>query len=290
MRARGSPADPVEASAASERLTGLGLRPSSGWVPEQPAVIQQTEVADPAPAPPPIHPSPAASAPSSVGELLRSAAAERAPIWAGGMIERATVGSVVTAVVVVLLIVIGGVMFIHRHSSSSGPLYSSSSYSGAAANSPAPDPVGSTATDASSIVVDVGGRVRKPGLVTLPAGARVADAIDAAGGPLRQRELNRIDLAQRVTDGQLLLVGVDTTTPAPSAATGASAATPAGPISLSTATIDELETLPGVGPVTAQKIIDWRTAHSGFTSVEQLQQVPGIGPAHYAEISPLVAP
>jgi competence protein ComEA len=150
--------------------------------------------------------------------------------------------------------------------------------------------VASAATDATSIVVDVGGRVRKPGLVTLPAGARVADAIDAAGGPLHPRELDRIDLAQRVADGQLLLVGVAPATADPNAATGSSTSGPTGPISLSAASIDVLETLPGVGPVTAQKIIDWRSAHGGFSSVEQLQQVPGIGPAHYAEISPLVTP
>jgi competence protein ComEA len=146
-------------------------------------------------------------------------------------------------------------------------------------------------TEASgSIVVDVGGKVRKPGLVTLPTGARVADAITAAGGPLRSTELDRVDLAARVTDGQLLLVGVKGAAAAPgTTAAGDSTGSPA-PISLSDATVEQLETLPGVGPVTAQKIVDWRTAHGGFTSVSQLQQIPGIGPAHYSEISPLVAP
>jgi competence protein ComEA len=149
-------------------------------------------------------------------------------------------------------------------------------------------------TDSSSIVVDVGGRVRKPGLVTLPAGARVADALAAAGGPLRHKDIATLDLAARVSDGQLLLIGATSaptgTDQADGSSTDSSADGSTSPVSLSTATIDELETLPGVGPVTAQKIIDWRTAHNGFASVASLQEVPGIGPAKYAELSPLVVP
>lgn len=122
----------------------------------------------------------------------------------------------------------------------------------------------------------------------MPAGARVADAIAAAGGPLRHRELATTNLAARVTDGQLLTVGTKQAA-APSAPTTDASSTSTGPsVDLNSATLEELETLPGVGPVTGQKIIDWRTAHSGFTSIEQLQQVSGIGPATYAELSPLV--
>ena len=280
MRASEGADRPDQGSAPSERLTGLGLpRSSTGWVPEQPALAGPEPVIAVATNDPPL---PTAT-PGSIGELVRSAALERAPLWATGLIERATVAGVAAVAAVILLVLVGGVVLIHRHQSGGGPSYSSS-YS--SVDSPAPDPVPSGAGDAASIVVDVGGRVRKPGLVTLPAGARVADAIDAAGGPLHHRELDRIDLAQRVTDGQLLLVGVD---PAVSA-TGDGSRGANGPISLSGASIEALETLPGVGPVTAQKIVDFRTAHGGFTSVEQLKQVPGIGPAHFAEISPLVSP
>jgi competence protein ComEA len=292
VRASGSPADPGQATAASERLNGLGLAPApAGWVPDQPASIA-TAADVPAPAPGP-DPGPEAA---PMGALLRAAAAERAPLWAGGLIERATLGAALTALAVIVLVVVAGVMFVHHQHQGGGTSYSSSGYSDSPADSPAPDPVPSGVDGAAagadspvSIVVDVGGRVRKPGLVTLPVGARVADAIDAAGGPLHRRELDRIDLAQRVTDGQLLLVGVQPAAD-PGAGTGSPADPTTGPISLSAASIDDLETLPGVGPVTAQKIIDWRTAHGGFTSVEQLQQVSGIGPAHYAEISPLVTP
>jgi competence protein ComEA len=209
-------------------------------------------------------------------------------LWAAGPIERATIGGLASAVAVVVLIVVAGVMLVHRHHAGGTTSYSSS-YADAA-NSPAPDPVSSSVSDAASIVVDVGGRVRKPGLVTLPAGARVADAIDAAGGPLHRRELDQIDLAQRVTDGQLLLIGIAPSTSGAGEAAGSAPSDTSGPISLSTGSLEQLETLPGVGPVTAQKIIDYRTAHGGFSTVEQLQQVPGIGPAHYAEISPLVTP
>jgi competence protein ComEA len=135
----------------------------------------------------------------------------------------------------------------------------------------------------SGLVVDVGGRVRRPGLVTLPPGARVADAIHAAGGAVRPGDLRLLNLAARVTDGQLLLVGVSG---APVAGPASPAA--AGPVNLNSATVEELDTLPGIGPVLAQRIVDWRTAHGGFGSVSDLDEVSGIGDAIYAELSPLV--
>jgi competence protein ComEA len=225
--------------------------------------------------------------------MLRDAIAAKLPPRAGDLVSRASPGSLLTAAIGVLLVVVVAVIVVTRHHGAATGASPPYSYSGEASADPtdSPAPAGTDFGATESIVVDVGGRVRKPGLVTLPVGARVADAIDAAGGPLKPRELDRIDLAQRVTDGQLLLIGVS---PSASDAAGDSASSsgtdPSTPISLSTATIDQLETLPGVGPVTAQKMIDWRTAHGGFTTVEQLQQVPGIGPAHYAEISPLVTP
>jgi competence protein ComEA len=134
-----------------------------------------------------------------------------------------------------------------------------------------------------SVVVDVGGRVRRPGLVTLPLGARVADALRAAGGALRPRDLTSLDLAAKVADGQLLLVGVPGAA-VPSSGDGA----PSGPVDLNSATAEQLEALPGIGPVLAQHIVDWRTAHGGFRSVDQLNDVSGIGDSTFADLAPLV--
>src|SRR4051794_20422893 len=134
------------------------------------------------------------------------------------------------------------------------------------------------------IVVDVGGRVRHPGLVTLPAGSRVADAIAAAGGPLRPADLARINLAARVSDGQLLLIGV----PGASAETTGGSGSGSGPVDLNSATVEQLDALPGVGPVLAQRIVDWRQAHGGFRTIDDLQQVPGIGPRKFSDLKALV--
>lgn len=130
--------------------------------------------------------------------------------------------------------------------------------------------------DASAIVVAVMGRVQRPGLVELPAGARVADAIAAAGGALPETDLSTLNLARRLVDGELVSVGV----PAPAAAGAAGG----GLVNLNTATAAELEALPGVGPVLAQRIVDYREAHGGFRTVDELRDVPGIGDATFAEL------
>lgn len=131
------------------------------------------------------------------------------------------------------------------------------------------------------LVVAVSGKVHRPGLVRLPPGARVADAIEAAGGALPEAELDQLNLARKVTDGELIAVGVPPP-PDPAGAPGG------GPLNLNTATAAQLETLPGIGPALAQRIIDYRTAHGPFTSVGQLREVPGIGEARFAELEPLV--
>jgi competence protein ComEA len=140
----------------------------------------------------------------------------------------------------------------------------------------------------TDVVVDVAGKVRHPGLYRLPPGARVDDAVRRAGGALRGVELSSLNLAARVVDGQQILVGLPpVAAPGGTGAGGASAAA-AGPVSLNSATSDELEVLPGVGPVLAQHILDWRTAHGGFTSVDQLNDVPGIGEVKFADLRSLV--
>ena len=140
----------------------------------------------------------------------------------------------------------------------------------------------------AALVVDVEGAVRRPGLVRLAAGARVADAVARAGGATRLADRNAVILAAPVSDGQQVLV------PRRGAATGAVAASgsgaPTGPVSLSAATAEQLDTLPGVGPVTAQKIVDYRARHGAFHSVDELDAIPGIGPARLADLRGLVVP
>ncbi|HVX70244.1 MAG TPA: ComEA family DNA-binding protein [Mycobacteriales bacterium] len=259
-------ADPVV------RLTAIGLPPrAAGWVPAQPASVPTPAVEG--------YEEKAELPPASRLDDVRLALADRLPTFVASRVEQATNGTILTWLAVVVALVVVIAMKLHGHQAASYDDNSGPSYDDSPAASAPSDPT----AEGSSIVVDVGGRVRHPGLVTLPIGARVADAIRAAGGPLRHRELARIDLAARVADGQLLMVGV------PAAADPTTGGSPA-PVSLSTASLDQLETLPGVGPVTAQKIIDWRTTHGGFTSVAQLQQVSGIGPARYSQLSPLVTP
>lgn len=139
------------------------------------------------------------------------------------------------------------------------------------------------------VVVALAGKVRRPGLVRLPAGARVADAIEAAGGALPGVDVALLNPARKVTDGELILVGV-TAPPGqavPGPAAGGSAA-PAGPVNLNTATLAQLDALPGVGPVLAQRILDHRDRNGGFRSVSDLRQVDGIGDARYEQLKELV--
>ncbi|WP_435857505.1 helix-hairpin-helix domain-containing protein [Streptomyces olindensis] len=162
---------------------------------------------------------------------------------------------------------------------------------------------------AAEIVVDVGGKVREPGIHRLPAGSRVADALSAAGGVKPGTDTDGLNRARFLVDGEQVIVGG----PAPATGTGAGGspvgspggaaaggaaaggvaaggAMPAAPVSLNTATPDQLDTLPGVGPVLAQHIIDYRTRHGGFRSVDELREVNGIGDRRFADLRNLVRP
>ena len=154
-----------------------------------------------------------------------------------------------------------------------------------------------TGAAAATVVVDVSGRVRHPGIYRLPAADRVDDAVRAAGGALPGTALDTVNLAARLVDGQQLVVGAPAGPPAvptssagvaPSAAGAAPPSARDGPVNLNTATQPQLEQLPKVGPVLAQRILAWRTAHVRFATVAQLRDVPGIGVATFATLRALV--
>ena len=140
-----------------------------------------------------------------------------------------------------------------------------------------------------TVTVDVEGKVRRPGIVVLDAGARVVDALHRAGGARRGIDLTGLNLARVLVDGEQLLVGVRAPASALAAAPSTSAGSPGvALVDLNTADQTQLEALPEVGPVTAQAILTWRDQHGGFTSVDELLEVDGIGDATLAQIAPSV--
>jgi competence protein ComEA len=141
----------------------------------------------------------------------------------------------------------------------------------------------------SRLYVHVVGAVRQPGLYRLREGARVADAIRKAGGSGPRADVALVNLAAPVADGMQVVVPLRAV-PGQASASGSGAATPTGPVSLASATLEQLDELPGIGPVTAQKIVDWRQAHGSFSSVDDLDQIPGIGPARVEQLRDLVTP
>jgi competence protein ComEA len=136
------------------------------------------------------------------------------------------------------------------------------------------------------VAVHVAGRVRRPGLVRLPAGSRVHDAIRAAGGSTAGADLDAVNLARRLTDGEQVLVP-GPGDPPPAGAAPDAGATPSAPLDLNTATLEQLDALPGVGEVTAGRIIAYRSAHP-FTAVDELLEVPGIGQRRFEQLKDLV--
>lgn len=180
------------------------------------------------------------------------------------------------AVVLVLAVLIG------RHFARSG---------GAAPAAGRPILAADASTHAhAKVVVHVVGAVRRPGLYALHDGARIADAVRRAGGTTRKADLEAINLAAPLEDGLQVVVPrrpppAEAGVPAPGDGDA-----PSGPVHLNTATAEQLDSLPGIGPVTAEKILDWRQSHGAFTSVDDLDAVPGIGPARLEQLRDLVAP
>ncbi|KUL46331.1 ABC transporter substrate-binding protein [Streptomyces violaceusniger] len=190
----------------------------------------------------------------------------------------------------------------------------------AAPSEPGPMPRGRLTPSGGgrTVVVDVTGKVRRPGLRKLPPGARVADALEAAGGVRPGADLSGLNRARPLVDGEQIVVGAPAGgPPAPGAAAGPAAGAPnapngpntpgdpnvanganapAGPgapggsVSLNSATAEQLDTLPGVGPVLARHILDYRSRHGGFRSIDELREVNGIGERRFADLRPLVRP
>jgi competence protein ComEA len=157
------------------------------------------------------------------------------------------------------------------------------------ASPPEPVPGELRAEPAPRLIVHVVGAVRRPGLYRLASGARIADALRRAGGATRRADLSLVNLAAPLADGTQVVVPRRAAAAAgPEAAAGGGAG--GGPVHLNTATVDQLDELPGVGPVTAQKIVDWREQHGAFSSVDDLDAIPGIGPARLEQLRELVAP
>jgi competence protein ComEA len=158
-----------------------------------------------------------------------------------------------------------------------------SSYSYSAASTGQHTAAPATPAAATVLVVDVSGAVRRPGVYRLAAGARVLEAVRKAR-PRRRADLAGVNLAARLTDGEQVVVPVRGGAPAAAGGDGGAAPAPAAPVSLNSGTLAQLETLDGIGPALAQRIVDYRTAHGGFRSLAELDQVSGIGPARLAAL------
>jgi competence protein ComEA len=176
-------------------------------------------------------------------------------------------------IVIAAVLLTAGLVWLNRPSSVAVPEVASPGIPIATNSQTALSPQG-----LDQIVVDVKGDVLTPGLVTLPAGSRVADAIAAAGGVIPTANVTSINLAERLSDGQMIFIG-----------NSQSMNLSSDPrVNLNLATQADLDSLPGVGPVMAGRIIAWRESNQRFHSIEELQEVPGIGPKVFANLKPLV--
>jgi competence protein ComEA len=179
------------------------------------------------------------------------------------------------ALALVGVLVVGGRLLAHRGGTAAAPAHTF--------------PAASTTAPVARLVVDVVGAVRRPGLYRLRSGARIADALERAGGATAKADLDQVNLAAPVADGEQVVVPRKVA----GAAVGSVSSSGPGPsrqVQLSTATLEQLDALPGIGPVTAQKILDYRTQHGAFSSVDELDAIPGIGPARIDQLRGLVVP
>jgi len=207
-----------------------------------------------------------------------------APVIASRRIDAAHLRVLVTIAVAAGVLLTWWLLSERPRTSSPDPISLS-----AEATSPPGGAASSGAPAAGELVVDVEGKVKHPGIVTLPAGSRVHEAVAKAGGVRGKVDTSTLNMARVLTDGEQILVGVEPVAAAP--ANGGSPASGGGTrISLGTATLEQLDTLPGIGPVTAQAILDHRSEHGPFTSVDDLLDVKGIGEATLEDIRDQVTP
>lgn len=276
----------LEQEQVRARLLALATGPpATGWVPGPPVVAESSDVGRspgllaPSPDPPtsPGTDQPAAEVPNSPlggfqARALASAVAaytaahghplEVEPFVDGVEGRRWATRGRVAAVAAAALLVLGAVVVLRAVQETPSVVVP------AAAGAT----MGAAPVEAPEVVVHVVGQVLQPGLVHLPAGARLADAIDAAGGAGPEADLAAINLARVLTDGEQVVVPRPGEQPQSAGAAGADPA-----IDLNTAATADLDTLPGIGPVLAQRIVDWRTEHGAFTAVDELAEVRGIG-------------
>ncbi|MYV96959.1 ComEA family DNA-binding protein [Streptomyces sp. SID3343] len=226
------------------------------------------------------------------GRRVVEAVADRMPArFRVGVDRRAVAAVAVLALVAVALAVVG--WWRARPQSVEAPATAAGGVSAVVAtghpvtDQPAPTPAASAV---GPITVHVAGKVVHPGVVVLPPGSRVADALQAAGGPLPAADLATLNLARPLADGEQVPVGVPgVPAAAPGAVPAGSSAPVAGPLDLNTATAEQLEQLPGVGPVLARQILEKRMQLGGrFASIDQLRQIRGIGDRKFADIKPKV--
>lgn len=293
MRSRGSsgsePSRADRADAASHRLALLAADlGATGPIGDFTRVVPSRRAVQPAPVAPPDPPEPPV-----VPRPGRHAARRRVVLSAVPVPRLPGLGAAQLAVLAV--IVAAGLAltawWVVRDQAEPVPVTTQppSSASPLVAAPPGNDPSGpSSAGAAGTVTVDVTGKVRRPGIVVLDTGARVVDALAAAGGERSGVDLSSINLARVLVDGEQIVVGSPQPT-VPVAPSGSSV--PGAPtvlVNLNTATQAELETLPDVGPVTALAIVAWRDEHGGFTSVDELLEVDGIGEVTLDQLAPYV--
>ncbi|MFJ3199083.1 helix-hairpin-helix domain-containing protein [Streptomyces sp. NPDC086989] len=268
----------------------------------------QTPSPEPPPQPPPPQPPPPEAVPgpgsgiASVadppsgeiplarGTALRLAVRERLPLWlqARCAVEPRTVAAVAVVLTAAVAFAAQQYWTARPQPVAAPPVVTPAA---APAAAPSPGPPVTPGGSGPRIVVDVSGKVRDPGVRRLPAGSRVEDALAAAGGVRPGTDTTGLNRARVLVDGEQVVVGAPAQPlPGQPAPAGPGPGGGAGPLSLGTATVEQLDGLPGVGPVLAQHIVEFRTARGGFRSVEELRQVDGIGERRFADLRKLVRP